>query len=221
LFVHGSFYVVDYSLVATAPDIYGHVYHLNELQIGLTYLPRGIGIITGSYFNGRLMDHNYKYVAKQVEWTSRTLSGDDLRMFPFERARTRGSIWLLCISTAGLIAYGWAVWGHVYIAVPLILQYLLGFMQTCFYTIYSTLLVDTFPERPSTAAAAASVVRCAMAASALAILQPLLDAAGRGWYFTFLGVWSGGFCAPAIWLIRRYGMQWRLARSPDPTQAAR
>ena len=213
LFVHGSFYVVDYSLNATAPDIYSDIYHLNELQIGLTYLPRGFGIITGSYFNGWLMDHNYKYVADQIGQVSTTLCNDDWRTFPFERARTRGSPWLLCMSTAGLIAYGWVVWKHAYIAIPLILQYILGFAQTCFYTLYSTLLVDAFPERPSTAAAAASVVRCAMAATALAILQPLLDAAGRGWYFTALGIWSGSFCSLAIWLIRRNGMKWRQGRS--------
>ena len=134
------------------------------------------------------MDHNYNYLAKQIGGTSGTLLRDDLWKFQFGRARTRGSLLLLCISTAGLIAYGWAVWRHVHKAVPLVLQYILGFVQTCFYTMYSTLLVDTFPERPSMAAVAASIVRCAMAVLALAFLQPLLDAVGRGWCFTVLGI---------------------------------
>jgi len=51
-----------------------------------------------------------------------------------------------------------------------------------------------------------------MAAAGAAVLQPLLDAAGRGWYFTLLGLWSGGFGAVAVWLIRRKGMQYRTRR---------
>jgi hypothetical protein len=70
--------------------------------------------------------------------------------------------------------------------------------------------VDVFPESPSTAAAAASITRCTMAAAGVAVLRPLLDAPGRGWYFTILGIWSGGFGALAVWFIRRNGMEWRM-----------
>jgi hypothetical protein len=111
-----------------------------------------------------------------------------------------------------LIGYGWAVNKHAHVSIPLILQIVLGFWGTSFYTTYNTLLVDVFPESPSTAAATASISRCAMAAAGVATLQPLLDAAGRGWYFTALGLWSGGFGAVAVWLIRTKGMQWRSRR---------
>ena len=212
LWMHGSFYTVDYSLVAAVPDIYKSIYHFNELQIGLAYLPRGAGIIVGGYCVGKVMDHNYRITAKKIGWTINEVSGDDLSDFPIERARSRGSLWLLMISTATLVSYGWAVSKHVQVSVILILQFIQGFWGTCFYTTYNTLLVDVFPESPSTAAAAASITRCAMAAAGLAVLQPLLDAAGRGWYFTLLGLWSGGFGAVAIWLIRWKGMQWRTGR---------
>jgi multidrug resistance protein len=213
LLVHGSFYVVDYTLVAAAPDIYKSIYHLNDLQVGLTYLPRGIGILTGSYFNGWLMDHNFRHVAEAIGLPPGDLTTVELRTFPYERARTRGSFWLLATSTVCLVVYGWVVWMHVHMTVPLILQYLLGFVQTCFYTIYSTLLVDSYPDKPSTAAAAASVIRCAMAATALAILQPMLEAMGRGWYFTALGMWSASLGVVAIVLLRTKGMAWRMNRS--------
>ena len=212
LWMHGSFYTVDYSLVAAVPDIFKTIYHFNELQIGLAYLPRGVGIISGGYCVGKFMDHNYKMTAKKIGWTVNSVSGDDLAKFPIERARSRGSLLLLLISTATLLGYGWAVSRHAHVSVPLILQFIQGFWGTCFYTTYNTLLVDVFPESPSTAAAAASITRCAMAAAGIAILQPLLDAAGRGWYFTLLGLWSGGFGAVAVCLLRRYGMQWRTRR---------
>jgi hypothetical protein len=49
-----------------------------------------------------------------------------------------------------------------------------------------------------------------MAATAVAILQPLLDAFGRGWYFTTLALWSGVLGALAIWTIKEKGMHWRV-----------
>ena len=174
--------------------------------------PCGAGTLVGIE---KCMDHNYKATAKKIGWIVNEVSGDDLSDFPIERARSRGSLWLLMISTATLVGYGWAVSKHVQVSVILILQFIQGFWGTCFYTTYNTLLVDVFPESPSTAAAAAaaaSITRCAMAAAGLAVLQPLLDAAGRGWYFTLLGLWSGGFGAVAIWLIRWKRMQWRTGR---------
>lgn len=212
LWMHSSFYTVDYSLVAAVPDIYKNIYHFNELKIGLSYLPRGAGIIIGGYCNGKLMDYNYKVTARKIGWTVSKVSGDDLNHFPIERARSRGSFWLLAISTATLVGYGWAVSRHAHVSIPLILQFIQGFWGTCFYTIYNSLLVDVFPASPSTAAAAASITRCAMAAAGVAILQPLLDATGRGWYFTILGVWSGGCGAVAVWFIKRKGMDWRTRR---------
>jgi MFS family permease len=212
LWLHGSFYLVDYVLVAAIPDIYASIYHFNELQIGLTYLPRGVGIILGGYCNGKAMDHNYKVTAKKIHWTINKISGDDLKNFPIEKARSRGSYWLLAVATGTQVGYGWAVTKHAHVSIPLILQFIQGFWQTCFYTIYNTLLVDIFPESPSTAAAAASIVRCTMAAAGVAVLQPLLDAVGRGWFFTMVGLGSGAFGAIAVLLIRTKGMGWRRER---------
>jgi hypothetical protein len=212
LWMHGSFYTVDYSVVASIPDIYTNIYHFNELDVGLAYLPRGVGIIVGGYCVGKLMDYNYKATARKIGWVIDSVAGDDLTHFPIERARSRGSYWLLVISTATLVGYGWASSMHAHVSVLLILQFVQGLWGTCFYTIYNTLLVDMFPKSPSTAAAAASLMRCGMAAAGVAVLQPLLSAAGRGWYFTALGVWSGGCGAAAVYLIKTKGMDWRTKR---------
>ena len=212
LWMQGSFYVVDYAVVAVMPDIFKDIYHFNELQIGLTYIPRGVGIIFGGFCIGKIMDHNYKTVAQKIGWNIDEVAGDDLQYFPIERARARGSYFLLITSTAVLVGYGWAVTEHAHLAIVLILQFIQGSMGTCFYNTYNALLVDVFPESPSTAAAAASIVRCAMAAAGIAILQPLLTALNRGWYFTLLGIWSGGCGALAVLVIERKGMTWRTRR---------
>ncbi|KAH8778622.1 major facilitator superfamily domain-containing protein [Diaporthe sp. PMI_573] len=212
LWVHGSFYTVDYSFVAAVPDIFKSIYGWNEWQTGLAYLPRGTGIILGSYFTGRFLDHNYKTVARKIGKTESKASGGDLVDFPIEISRTRGSFIGLAISTVTMAGYGWALHQRSHPAVVLALQFLQGFWGTFFYTTYSALLVDSFPQSPSTAAATTSVTRCAMAATGVAILQPLMDAAGRGWYFTALGLWSGIFSAAAIFLLRWRGMRWRRER---------
>lgn len=213
LWIHGSFYTVDYSFVAAVPDIFKDIYGYNDLQLGLAYLPRGVGIIIGSYFTGKLMDINYRAITRATGRTDARVTGDDLLGFPIELARIRFSLHLLAISTATIIGYGWAVERGAPAAVPLILQFIQGFWGTVFYTTYGALLVDGFPDSPSTAAAATSLTRCAMAAAGVAVLQPLLTAAGRGWYFTTLGLWSGGFGAAAVMLLRWKGMEWRRARN--------
>lgn len=213
LWVHGSFYTVDYSFVAAVPDIFKSIYGWNEWQTGLAYLPRGTGIILGSYFTGKLLDHNYRTVARRTgRDEDKKPSGGDLLDFPIEKSRTRGSFAGLLISTATMAGYGWALHQHAHPAVILVLQFMQGFWGTFFYTTYSAMLVDSFPQSPSTAAATTSVTRCAMAATGVAILQPLMDAAGRGWYFTALGLWSGIFCAAAIFALRWRGMRWRKER---------
>lgn len=213
LWVHGSFYIVDYSFVAAGPDTYKDIYHWNELYIGLSYLPRGIGTIAGAYFTGKMMDHNYRAISRSIGWTIDKVSGDDLLKFPIELARTRYSYTMLIISAATMIGYGWSVQYHAHPAVPLILQFLQGFWGCYGYTTFSTLLVDSFPQSPSTAAAATSITRCAMAATGVAVLQPLLNAAGRGWYFTALGLWSSMFSALCVALLQWKGMHWRQVRN--------
>ena len=66
LLLHGLNYMIDYSVQTAIPAAYKDVYHFNELQIGLSYLPRGVGIIVGGYVNGKLMDWNYKITVRQI-----------------------------------------------------------------------------------------------------------------------------------------------------------
>ena len=212
LWMHGWFYLVDYCIQTTIPSTYKDIYHFNEFQIGLSYLPRGTGIIAGGYINGKIMDRNYRITAAQIGHAVDRIAGDDVQHFPIERARTRRSWISFGVLSLTLIGYGWAIEERSHVSIPLILQFVQGFLGTCLYTTFSTLLVDVFPASPSTAAAAASVTRCALAASGVAALQPLLDLIGMGWYFTALGLVSMFAGSAAVWTIRTRGMEWRSQR---------
>lgn len=215
LWMSASFYAVYYCIQASIPSTYKQIYHFNELEIGLAYLTGGAGVMLGGYTNGKMMDSNYKITAKKIGHTVDKVSGDDLKHFPIERARARGSWYLLIISTCTLIGYGWALEKHAHESISLILQFLLGFLCTCFNQTFSALLVDMFPASPSTAAASGNIVRCALSALAVAVMQPLLDGMGRGWFFTFLGILSGVVGVAAVWAIQAWGMKWRGRRISD------
>ena len=221
LWMHASYYMVDYSIQTSIPSSFKDIYHFNELEIGLAYLPRSAGIITGGYVNGRLMDRNYRITAQEIGHTIDRERGDDLQLFPIEVARTRGSCYLLAILTAVLIGYGWALERRVHVSIPLLLQFVQGFLGTSIYTIFNTLLVDVFPESPSTAAAAASISRCALAASGVAAVEPLVGVLGRGWYFTALAIVTGGLGSVVVWIIRRWGAGWRRDRVAKTTKKYR
>lgn len=212
LWMHGSFYMVDYSIQTSIPSSYKDIYQFNELEIGLSYLPRGAGIILGGYVNGKLMDRNYEVTAKHIGHRIDRDSGDDMKSFPIEKARTRGSWYLLGMLSFVLIGYGWALDRRIHVSIPLILQFVQGFLGTSIYTISNTLLVDVFPESPSTAAAAASIIRCALAALGVSTMQPLVSVLGRGWYFTALSIVTGSAGSAAVWMIRTWGMKWRSER---------
>ena len=162
--------------------------------------------------NGKLMDRNYKIIAENIGHTIDKVSGDNLILFPIERARARGSWYLLGVYISLLEGYGWAVQCRVHESVPLILQFVLAALCTAFQQTFNALLVDIFPANPSTAAASSNVTRCVLSAVAVAVMQPLVDRMGRGWFFTLLVFVSGGGGLGANWALYTRGMQWQPRR---------
>ncbi|KAL8952528.1 MAG: hypothetical protein Q9222_001558 [Ikaeria aurantiellina] len=212
LWMAGSPYAVWYCVQASIPPIYRDVYGFNDLQIGLSYLTGGFGTVLGGYANGKLMDWNYRVTARQIGHIVDKVSGDDLNHFPIERARARGSWYILGVYLCALAGYGWAIVRHAHMSVPLILQFVLAAACTAFQQTFNVLLVDIFPASPSTAAASGNLTRCALSAIAVALLQPMVNGMGRGWYFTLLSILSGGGGVVANWLIITCGMIWRYQR---------
>lgn len=215
IWLHLSLYLVDYSYDAVLPELYQeNGYELFALHLSPAYLPRLVGIILGSYLTGKLMDHNYNDTLQTLHSapTTRTVrSSFDLRDFPIEVARCRYVDYVLLVSTATTIAYGWALTSHP--GVALILQFMQGMSGTHIYITTAALLADVFPEKPTSAAAVTSVARCITAAIGLTVLQPLLNTVGRPEYFKALGLWSGISGVLAVWLLRKRGMEWRRERT--------
>jgi len=158
------------------------------------------------------MDFNYKKTAESYGFPVDRVSGDDIRNFPIEVARSRGSYTLHVLSVGTLVGYGWAIERGAHASIPLILQFFIGARCTIVLQLYSALMVDIYPDKAGTAAASNNIVRCTLSAVAVAILQPLRDAIGDGWMFTSIGLVDGvlGMCAAAV--LRKWGWNWRRAR---------
>jgi MFS family permease len=212
LWMAASSYAIWYCIQTSIPLIYGKEYGFNDLIVGLCFLPGGSGVIFGGLIAGRLMDWNYVHTAKEAGLPVDRVGGDDIRQFPIEKARSRGSFTMLVISICALTGYGWAVERHVHPSVPLILQFFIGVKCTIILQMFSALLVDIFPDTPGTAAAANNVTRCALSAAIVAVLQPLVDAIGRAWFFTLIGLVDGVAGLLAVWLLQRWGRKWRQMR---------
>ncbi|KAK4182676.1 major facilitator superfamily domain-containing protein [Podospora australis] len=212
LWVAATVYTVWYCIQTSIPIIFGEIYHWSELEVGLSYLAGGTGVIAGGFVNGKLMDWNYRSIAKKAGRSVDRVSGDDIMAFPMERARSRGSISLFAFSICALVGYGWAVHYQIHPSVPLVLQFLVGAEGTMIHQSFNALLVDIFPESPSTAAAAGNITRCAMSAAVVACIQPLVETMGYGWFYTLVGLVSGCTGSLAIACLRFWGWGWRRAR---------
>jgi MFS family permease len=215
LFLAASPYSVWYLIQTSIPTIYGPHgggYAFSDVAVGLCYLAGGSGVIAGGFIAGRLMDWNYKVVARRGGVPIDSRAGDNTEDFPFEDARSRGSILILGVSTCAVAGFGWAVQYRVHPSVPLILQCYIGAKCTVLHQMYSALLVDLFPDKPSTAAASNNIVRCALSAAAVAVLQPLVDSLGRAWFFTLVALLDGGLCMVAVLVLRQWGRHWRNQR---------
>ncbi|KAH8196263.1 hypothetical protein TruAng_009565 [Truncatella angustata] len=220
LFLAASPYTVWYLIQTSVPSIYGREsggYGFNDVNVGLCYLTGGAGVITGGFAAGRMMDYNYKAVARRAGLPVNRQIGDSMQSFPIEEARSRWSIAILFVSVGALVGYGWAVQHDIHPSVPLLLQFYIGAKCTVLHQAYSALLVDIHPDSPSTAAASNNLVRCALSAAAVAALQPLVDVLNRGWFFTMVGLLDGGLCIIAVVVLRTWGQQWRNRKVTEST----
>lgn len=211
LIYNSLIYTAFYDVIASMPVMFKKTYGFNDLEIGLCYLPFGLGCAVTSFLNGKLLDRNYKRIAKRIGFAIDRKHGDDLRHFPIEEARI-GIMWpILSVGLASILCYGWAMEMNAPLAAPLILTFLIGFCVNGSFNILSTLMVDLYPQSPATATAANNLVRCFMGAGGTGIINIMVEKMGRGWCFTFISL----VCTvtmPMLLAEIKWGPGWREER---------
>ena len=211
LFYNSLMYTAFYDLIGSIPYLFAEVYGFNNLQIGLCFIPYGVGGIFAMYLGGKAMDWNYKRVATAAGISVDKKRGDDMNTFPIEKARLQ-VVWpFLSIGASALLCYGWAMERNAPLAVPLVLTFIVGLFLTGAFNVQSTMLIDFYPQSPATATAANNLVRCLMGAGGTAVIIYMIDAMGRGWCFTFIAFVLAAF-SPLLVVLQKKGPKWREAR---------
>jgi MFS family permease len=208
LWMVASSYGIYYTFQVAHSVIFKELYGYNELQIGLSFLPALAGMTIGGTIAGKLMDINYAYHARQAE----VLDPANVLDFPIERARFRNMVPLILAEIALVTGYGWTVQRHTHPAVPLVLEFFVSALATLLSHTANALLVDVFPEVPSTAYASGQLARGGFSAASAAIIDPLVRSVDRGWYFTIFAAFTGLGCLTCVSLSRWAGMRWRRKR---------
>lgn len=137
--------------------------------------------------------------------------GDDLREFPIEKTRLQTVFPGMALGIAAFIPYGWVLEQRAPLVAPLILQFIISFCFIASLNTLNTLLIDLFPDRPATAAAACNLVRCWLGAVGAAVIDHMLTGMGWGWCFAFLGFVMAAAMG-LLWVESVYGMVWREKR---------
>jgi MFS family permease len=151
VFAGAFLYITFCCLPASLATLFIEIYHLNELQAGLIYLPFGFGCTLAALASGKLIDRDYRKTAESHNLPTDRVRGDDLRTFPIEQARLRSVFVPLITSVLSVIGFGWALENHTVclaiigrsnaltdltvqpLAVPLAIQFICGLaLQTCF-----------------------------------------------------------------------------------------
>jgi MFS family permease len=178
IFFLAVYYTVWQMVITLLSTLLKDIYHLSDLQSGLTFIANGIGCIIGTLTTGKFLDFDYRRMKKKYTGDP----GD----FPLERARLR-TIWLWSgLECASVLVFGWTLKYHVHISVPIICTFVLGWAATSIIGVVTTFMVDIFPKQAASATAAVNLVRCLMAAGGTAAALPIVNAIGVEWTFTIL-----------------------------------
>lgn len=110
----GSFLYTVYCCIHTSLSTsFVQVYHLDYLRAGFVYLPFGVGAIISTIASGKLIDRDYRTVAKSHGLPINKVSGDDVLQFPVEEARLRIVFLPTLVALVSVVTYGWLVDQHV------------------------------------------------------------------------------------------------------------
>lgn len=161
--------------------------------------------------NGYIQDWNYARVARRYGFSIDKKRGDDLTKFPIEKARL-SIVWpFVYVGAVAIICFGWAATLKAHISVLLILTFAMALFLTACYNSMNLLLVDLYPNSPSTASAANNLTRCLMSAGGSAVIDPMIRKMGTGWAYTLVGILIIAL-SPSLLIVTRYGPVWREER---------
>ncbi|KAJ5099095.1 hypothetical protein N7532_006096 [Penicillium argentinense] len=196
------------AVLSTLPSQLQEKYGFNALQVGLCYIPYGMGSLSSRWTIGTLIDWNFRRFAKihGVEIVQNRQS--QLDSIPVEKARLQITIPLIYMSSIVIVGYGWVMNFHTNLAGPLIMLFFVSHLVAGASSVLTTLLVDLHVNRPATVNTARNLFRCLAGAGAVAGAVPLINVIGIGWFGTIIAfIWV--LFSPVMWGVYFWGHDYR------------
>lgn len=199
-------------LSAISSELTASPYNYELTIVGVCYLPAGIGGLIGSFITGRIIDVYYKKSIEDFERGKEegTIAPD--AQFNVIRARLLAALPQNFISVASFLLFGWSVDKGWAIPAVLITSCISSFCTMSTLSTSSTLLVDLYPAKSSTATSCFNFIRCSLSALFMGCFAKMKSSMTVGGTFTFLCglVFVGNFL---LLIPMKHGMKWRQQRA--------
>ncbi|KAH2385336.1 hypothetical protein KXV98_006900 [Aspergillus fumigatus] len=194
-------------------------FHFNSIQVGLCYLPIGIGSLSSRWTVGRILDWNFRREARRQGLAIEKNRQQDIRHFNIEAARLAVTIPLVYCACLCIVAYGWVMEYKTALAGPVVMLFFMGHLTSGAFSSLSTLIVDLNRQSPATAVAANNLFRCLLGAGVVAAADPVIQHIGIGWTATLIAfLWV--LLSPLMWAVSRWGHGWREKRISNEKEAS-
>ncbi|WVQ62951.1 uncharacterized protein L199_001100 [Kwoniella botswanensis] len=200
-------YLEFYSILTVYSTALKDTYKLTELQIGLCYLPSGLGTICSAQLNGRQIDYWFRKEEKRV--------GGDYRKkpqeFDIEYTRIRCLAPFATLFLCAVTSLGWCLQVKAPLAATLVVNFFMGLGTGTIgtATVYGQ---DLKPGKGGAVSASLNLVRCIFGAIGVAAIQSMYKSLGAGWTFVLLsGIVILGIPMPI--LVVKRGKIWRDKRN--------
>ena len=196
-------------------------YHLDVTKIGLCYLPGGLCTLISVITTGRYLNFSYRRMFKKhKKWlkdqesklltthngnreeVEKLIEEDPYYTFNLCRARMHPALVTLFLSSSFFCAFGWCIERHAPLAAVLVFSGLGCLFSNCILTMSTTLMVDLFPSKASTATGCLNLFRCSLAAIYVSCLSKMVESINFGGVFTLLGAISFSSSLSLLWVIR-------------------
>lgn len=223
LYFGAVIYTVWLMLTSSTSFVLTKYFGLNTLQIGLCFIPNGVGCIIGSVIAGRQLDSDFKAaeISYRYQWglpPSYTLPKHEVpRNFPLERARLAQLASVVYIFIFAVLVYGFSLRPHATLALPLIAQFVVGYSSTAVLNLNNTLTVDLYPGKGASATAVNNLARCLLGAVGVSLTNVALEKTEPFILFLILSCITLLSASTAV-VEWKFGMKWRTQRMDRMTE---
>lgn len=212
LLANGIVFASYYAVTSGMPAQFKEIYRLEDLGIGLSFIPAGLGSLCSAICNGTLVDWNYRRMkAASGQVVPKDARRQDHEDFPIERARLQIGLPMTLAASMSVATYGFLIEMGPPLPVALLMVFVISFCITAAYNVMNILIVDLHYSTPATAMAANNLMRCFLGAGAAAMVNPMIQRWGCWWTYFVVATCMVGV-SPLLISVYERGPAWRTRR---------